>query len=124
MEIAIGLLLLLLVLAIAFPVLAGRGQRKAVDAVHSNTPGAAGEETLRYRVPDGQDPAVVMAALETAGHRTAVEDEAGEKYLVISCPKGRDASREEARKLIEEADRTSLEGMKLATGRVAFEDEK
>ena len=60
-----------------------------------------GAETLAYDVPDGQDPAEVIVALNRAGY-TAVED--GDAYRVlVRCPHGRDNDRARVRSTIEQA---------------------
>jgi hypothetical protein len=124
MEIAIGLLLVLLVVAVAAPVMAGKGGRRAAEAAETGAPGAAEKRPLRYRVPDGQDPAVLMATLEQAGYSTALDEEAGAKNLLIGGPNGREPDRAGVRELIQEADLTSMEGRSIGNGRVVFEDEK
>ncbi len=124
MEIGIGIILLLVIAAIAWPFLTGRAGRKAAQAAERNEPGALTTETVRYRVPDGQDPLVLMSALERAGFTTALDEVAAEKILAIACPHGRDQDRDRIRSVLEDADRSSLEGPQVRTGRVAFEDEK
>ena len=52
-------------------------------------------ETLEYVVPTGQDPVVVMSALESQGFTTRM-DLSGE-VLHIHCPDGRERARDEAR---------------------------
>jgi hypothetical protein len=124
MEIGIGIILLIVIAAIAWPFLTGRAGQKAGKEAQRQEPGAMTTETLRYRVPDGQDPAVLMSALEQAGFRTAMDEQVAEKYLVVTCPHGREQDRPEIRTLLEGADSTSLEGPQVRTGRVTFEDEK
>ena len=58
-----------------------------------------GAETLAYEVPNGQDPADVIVALNRAGY-TAIED--GDAYRVlVHCPHGRGNDRPEVRSVIE-----------------------
>jgi hypothetical protein len=123
MEIVIFIILLLVVAAIAWPFLTGRAGRKAAEQAERQEPGAPGVETLRYRVPDGQDPTVPMSALERAGFSAALDEAAAEKYLAITCPHGRDRDRDEVRRVLDGVDRTSLEGPQVRTGRATFEDE-
>jgi hypothetical protein len=80
-------------------------------------------ETLEYVVPNGQDPVVVMAALENEGFTTRM-DSTGE-VLHIHCPDGREQARDRARAVIAEADSTAIEhGRSLDQGRVTFVDER
>jgi len=79
-------------------------------------------ETLEYAVPTGQDPVVVMAALETEGFTTTL-DKTGE-VLLIHCPAGRDRARARARAAISQADSSALEhGRRLDVDTVRFRDE-
>jgi hypothetical protein len=80
-------------------------------------------ETLRYLVPDRQDPAVVMAALEKAGYPTAVEHVRAGRFVTVACPDGSDKDRSRIREIIGGADATSLEGPTFDPGPVTFEDE-
>ena len=60
-----------------------------------------GAETLAYDVPDGQDPAEVIVALNRAGYK-ALED--GDAYQVlVQCPHGRGNDRPRVRSAIEQA---------------------
>jgi hypothetical protein len=62
-----------------------------------------GAETLAYDVPDGQDPADVIAALGGSGY-PAVEDEgAGRHQVLVFCPDGRFSDRPRVRALIQGA---------------------
>jgi hypothetical protein len=80
-------------------------------------------ETLEYVVPTGQDPVVVMTALETSGFTTTL-DKTGEVVLV-HCPDGRDRARDRARAAISEVDSSAIEhGRPLGAGAVRFRDER
>ena len=80
-------------------------------------------ETLEYLVPPGQDPVVVMSALETEGFTTRM-DTSGE-LLHIHCPAGRERARARARAVISEADASAIEhGRPIDRGRVTFVDER
>ena len=60
-------------------------------------------ETLRYQVPEGQDPVAVQTALKTAGF-DAVPDP-NDSYggvVLVACPRGVAAQREEVRTIIRE----------------------
>jgi hypothetical protein len=82
----------------------------------------ANQQTLSYRVPDGQDPVVVTAALSAAGYRVEVEHGGAVAKLRIECPAG-PREREQIREVIaSDADKTSLDGPQVAQ-RVTFDDE-
>ena len=81
-------------------------------------------ETLRYRVPDRQDPVVVMAALRHAGLTTGRETIEGNQYVIVVCPHGREHDRERIRDVISrEADAASIEGGPRFERQVVFADE-
>jgi hypothetical protein len=90
------------------------------DASHATR---GGPETLRYRVPDLQDPAVVVAALSQADFQTVLERVGSNTYACIGCPNGRDGDRERVRMILAlDADAESFEGPKLERT-VVFDDE-
>ena len=64
------------------------------------------EDQLRYRVPNGQDPAVVIAELTKDGFDSTTETIGGFHQVAISCPPG-SGGREAAREAITRANRTS-----------------
>jgi hypothetical protein len=85
--------------------------------------GNALAEDLRYEVPNGQDPAPLMAALAREGYDAAPETVQGNRRLVIACPNGLERDRPKVRTIIEEANRTSmLDGIPLER-EVRFEGE-
>jgi hypothetical protein len=100
---------------------AGRMGRQAEQ---QHAPGDPHVETLRYVMPDGQDPAVVISTLDSAGYTADLDVVAGDKQIVIACPAGRDRERARVRSVLGASDTTSLEGPQFTPGRVTFEDEK
>lgn len=80
--------------------------------------------SLRYRMPDFQDPPVLLAALKQAGYNATVDEVAGTKFLIVDCPAGLDRERARVRSLITDQNRLSVEGPEFDQGEVAFEDEK
>jgi hypothetical protein len=81
------------------------------------------QETLRYRVPEPQDPSVVVAALSQAHFKTVLERVGSYTYVCIGCPNGRDGDRERIRMILAlEADAMTLEGPQLERT-VVFDDE-
>jgi hypothetical protein len=125
MNTAIALIALLIVAGIALAWYSARTTRKAVKAAEAQgAPTDPRMETLRYHVPDAQDPTVLISALDRAGYTADLDDVAGEKHLVIACPAGRDRERARVRSVLGDSDRTSLEGPEFNPGKVTFEDEK
>lgn len=57
-------------------------------------------EALRYLVPEGQDPAVLLAAFADTDYDAALRDDGGERVLVVSCPHGLGHDRSEVREMI------------------------
>src|SRR4051812_9060936 len=57
-------------------------------------------ETLRYTLPPGQDPAIVLAALQRGGFAALSPATSGAPHVIIECPQGREQAREPARKLL------------------------
>ncbi len=79
--------------------------------------------TLRYRVPDHQDPAVLVAALKLAGFGASAEWGAGAHHLTISCPDLR-SDRPRVRSVIESTTASSLSGAHIIHVQARFEDEQ
>ena len=87
---------------------------------HVNAPSTP---TLDYRVPAGQDPAVVMAALTGAGYEAAVDPHDAHRVRV-DCPAGPDEERSRVREVIAGARSTAIDAGKPARpDTVVFEDE-
>ena len=103
-----------------FPVLSGRslkaGEERLVAMEDSSS-------TLHYRVPDGQDPAVLTAALSQAGYLAESHLVEGHNELLIEAGDGGPPPVDDVRREIEAAHYTSLEGGTLPT-RVVFEEER
>jgi len=81
-------------------------------------------ETLEYVVPPGQDPALVLEALESAGYQTAPDPAAGSRLIHIECRFGRDHERARVREVIESSAVATLDdGTTEGPPRVLFVDE-
>lgn len=78
--------------------------------------------SLDYRVPTGQDPAVVLAALNADGY-VAATDTTDSQLVRVACPAGPDRERARVRAVIENAGGTALEHGAPVPGPVRFEDE-
>jgi len=82
-------------------------------------------ETLEYVVPEGQDPAVVLVALEQEGFTPAADSLGRSHLLRIHCPAGLERDRAQVRAVISRADSTAIEhGARIDVDPVVFEDER
>ncbi len=77
--------------------------------------------TVSYAVPNGQDPAVLMAALETEGFTAVCDTSGGMDTVVVECG---EQERGRVRAVIEQVDRAGFNGPELHVGHVSFEDER
>jgi hypothetical protein len=79
--------------------------------------------TLEYAVPQGQDPVVILTALERHGYTAMVDTHGTGQVVMVRCPGGVDRDRAHVRALIESANVTTQDdGMPLRTD-VRFTDE-
>jgi hypothetical protein len=97
--------IVLIVWAVVYVVREETAKRQNVDhELHEDqTP------TLEYDVPNGQDPVVILAALEREGYTATVDQNHTEQRVVISCPGGLDRQRAQVRSIIASADSTTLD---------------
>lgn len=89
----VGIVLLVLAVAAVVVLIRQKAQREGevVDRPES--------ERLSYQVPEGQDPAVVLTALEQEGYRPVAHG----AEIVVPCPDGREADRSHVRAAIASA---------------------
>ena len=80
-------------------------------------------DTLVYTLPPGQDPAVVVAALERDGFTALSPVTGGRPQVLIECPQGRERSREPVRRALEAVTTTGFEGQPMDANGVRFDDE-
>ena len=79
--------------------------------------------TLEYAVPTGQDPALILAALERDGYTATVDTQAAPQVVLIRCPAGLDRDRAHVRSVIASAGVTAQDdGVPVRTD-VRFTDE-
>ena len=95
----IGTLLLVVLVGVALAVAVKRWADER--AIRVDQLALSPFETLEYVVPPGQDPALVLAALEGAGYQTAPDPAAGSRLIHIECRFGRDHERARVREVIE-----------------------
>lgn len=122
--VVVGATLVIVVLVVIAVVIAGLmfkrfgdENRRRQEAVRENP-----RQVLRYRVPEGQDPAAVLVAL-THGGFEAVTSPDDTQMVVVQCPMGADEQREEVRTLIENEAALNLEDDPHNPGTVRFTDE-
>lgn len=111
-----------LVIVIAIVWGAVRYFRRREDAVKEAV--ATGEvEALRYHVPTGQDPAAIMAALQTAGYDAMPATAGVTQDLLIVARNGGRVDRAAVRHVIEHDADLNLEGDPSPTDSARFADE-
>lgn len=117
-------LILLLVLFLAFGGGGVRAMRQRQEALREEA--VTGKvAALRYRVPVGQDPAAVIAALKQEGFEVVREDAATDSQeLLIMCPAGVDRERARVRAVIAHEAPIDMEGHPMAEHEVHFVDER
>lgn len=111
-------LLLVTVVVVAF-LMRGANRNREVYEESARDPDG---ETLRYRVPDGQDPAAVAAALQQHGFDATTESAPGHHDVLVACPPG-SGGRESARRVIAEHAPLNLESDPAPGRGVRFVDE-
>ena len=96
----VGLVVVVAVVAWAMHLLKQEslGRERVEAELHdANTP------TLEYVLPTGEDPVVVVAALERAGYTVGVDSNGAHQVVLVRCPEGLDRCRPEVRAIIETA---------------------
>ena len=79
---------------------------------------------LRYRVPEGQDPAAVLAALHGAGYTATADDHGGGDQGVLIGGIGDEApDREEVRRVLAGEGKLNFEGDTTYVATPHFDDE-
>ena len=82
MEVLIATLVIAVLLVVALGLAFGRSGRSLADQARHQDHLADDVDTLDYVVPEGQDPAVVVAALSVNGFDAAAVKAAVEKFKV------------------------------------------
>ena len=94
------------------------GRDEAATEARLHSPGT---HTVAYVVPDGQDPAVLMAALTHAGFVSVTDITGGTERLLVECE---ESDRGHVRSILEQVERRRIDGSRLPAGHVSFEDER
>ena len=95
----IGTLLLVVLVGVALAVALKRWADER--AIRDDSLALSPFETLEYIVPPGQDPAMILETLETAGYPAALDPAAASRLIHIECRFGRDHDRARVREVIE-----------------------
>lgn len=77
--------------------------------------------TIAYVVPDGQDPAILVAALHRAGFEARAHLEGGVEVLRVACAEVR---RAEVRSIIEHVESTGFDGAPMHVAHARFVDDR
>jgi hypothetical protein len=116
----VGLVALVAVIALVMRLL--KDESVARERVQTHLHDSA-TPTLEYVVPTGEDPVVVVAALERAGYTVAVDAHGAHQLVIIECPGERELSRGTVRAVIDSAHvRAAADGLP-APAAVRFGDE-
>ena len=90
------------------------------EATHEEHVKSSGE-FLRYRIPDGADPAAIVVALRHGGYDVVNDHDFHGEELLISCPGGPEQHRAAVRSLL--SDVPDLQGLSHGAVGVHFADE-
>ena len=82
------------------------------------------EAALHYRVPQGQDPAVLTSALTEAGYQAVGDLVEGQNEIMIEGGRGAAPDPDRVRAVIERANVSTLEGGAVRERPVLFEEER
>ncbi|MGN6575590.1 MAG: hypothetical protein ACTHKG_07880 [Nocardioides sp.] len=82
------------------------------------------DAALHYRVPHGQDPAVLTSALTEAGYEAVGDLVEGRPVVMIEDRRGGAPDRDKVRAVIEQASASTLEGGAVQERPVVFEEER
>lgn len=119
MAVAIAVFLVALVVALVFLAFQLRdwGRHEAETEARLRSPET---HTVAYVVPEGQDPAVLVAALARAGFTAVVDTSGRAERVLVACDEDQ---RARVRDVLEHVHRTDYDGAELPAGRVSFDDE-
>lgn len=125
MEVAIPIAIVVVIALLVVVAVMTYARRKSDRAQELRTAARTTDlEMLRYRVPEGRDPAVLLAALRREGFEAIPDSEDVARHdILIPCHEGKDRHREHVRAVIENVDQVNLDGDRDPVGAVRFTDE-
>jgi hypothetical protein len=116
----VGLVALVAIVALAMYLLRDESLNRERVEAELHDPGTP---KLEYVVPTGEDPTIVLAALERAGYTAGVDSRGAHQVVLVACPDGLDRHRAQVRSIIAGADVTTLEDGGPVDVDVRFRDE-
>jgi hypothetical protein len=126
MQLAVPLIVLVIIAAfVLWGVFAYVGQQSKRREEIKDAVADPASPTLRYHVPEGQDPAVLLTALERDGWTaTTTSDNAGLQDVLVTLPEDSQAERARVRAAITRVRAVNMEGDQAASlPPVRFADE-
>lgn len=116
----VGLVAVIALIALAMRMLKDEslGRERVEAELHD-----ASTPTLEYVVPTGEDPVVVVAALERAGYTVGVDSSGSHQVVLVKCPDSPDQSRAKVREVIANAGVTTPKVETRPRAGVRFSDE-
>lgn len=100
-----------IVVIVALLVVAGMARSARNRADHIEHARESDTEMLRYHVPEGHDPAPIIAALQRDGFEVLPDARRMDRNdILIPCPEGKDRHREQVRAVIGGVDAINLDG--------------
>lgn len=116
----VGLVALVAIVALAMYLLRDESLNRERVEAELHDPGTP---KLEYVVPTGEDPTIVLAALERAGYTAGVDSRGAHQVVLVKCPDGRDVSRTAVRNVIATAGTTTPRQEVHTRPDVQFRDE-
>ena len=102
----IPILIIVVVLVVGVLMVRQVARREMAVEEHAAEPDT---DTLRYRVPEGEDPVAVVAALQAQGYEAVTDHRHGRQDVLVVCPVSARQDREPVRAVIARAE-ANLEG--------------
>jgi hypothetical protein len=126
MGIVVGSLVLLLLVGLAVALLWALTMKTSLAFGGEKAEEVPPDRLLYYRVPEGQDPAVVTSTLRIAGFECAPDSAHNHHDIMILCPNGRDEDRSRARDVIAGVHATAIgeDNPAFVVDKVRFVDER
>jgi len=95
------------------------------QAAHQDELKSSPVDMLRYRVPEGQDPSIVVAALKKEGFDALpdVQGAGASHDVLIPCTDGVERHRAHVRSIIQSTEQINFEGDQRQIPQVKFADE-